>query len=118
MPDLFGNRLKALRCERGMSQEELAQLLGTSKQVISRYETNQRTPKITVVNEYAIKLNVPLAYLLGESSETEKFTANNSDELSTLVHEFADTIKQLSDSDKDLLIAMMRSLREKNGPVG
>lgn len=67
MNHTFGDRLKQIRLDRDMSQEELALLLGTSKQVISRYETNQRTPKITVANEYAQKLGVPLNALLEES---------------------------------------------------
>lgn len=67
MNHTFGDRLKQIRLDRDMSQEELALLLGTSKQVISRYETNQRTPKITVANEYAEKLGVPLNTLLEES---------------------------------------------------
>ncbi|TQI66226.1 helix-turn-helix transcriptional regulator [Clostridium sp. KNHs216] len=68
MNNKFGDRLKQIRLDRNMSQEELAQLLGTSKQVISRYEKNQRTPKITVANEYANKLDVPLNTLLGDDS--------------------------------------------------
>lgn len=64
MSTTFGEKLKKIRNERNMSQEELANLLGTSKQVISRYETNQRAPKITVVEEYAKKLQIPLIYLL------------------------------------------------------
>jgi transcriptional regulator with XRE-family HTH domain len=63
----FGDKLKQIRIDRNMSQEELGELLGTSKQVISRYETNQRTPKITIVEEYAKKLNVPLEYLINNS---------------------------------------------------
>ncbi|WP_312199361.1 LexA family protein [Anaerospora hongkongensis] len=63
----FGDKLKKIRVDRNMSQEELGELLGTSKQVISRYETNQRTPKITVVEDYAKKLNVPLEYLINNS---------------------------------------------------
>lgn len=35
IPVTFGGSLKRLRMERGLSQEELARLLGTSKQVIS-----------------------------------------------------------------------------------
>ena len=38
----FGDRLREIRKERNMSQDEFAQLLGTSKQVLSRYETGQR----------------------------------------------------------------------------
>ena len=61
----FGRLLKQLRIERGLSQEKLAELLGTSKQVISRYESGQRAPKITVVQAFADKLGVPIAVLTG-----------------------------------------------------
>lgn len=82
---LFGEKLKAIRIERKMSQEQLAELLGTSKQVISRYETNQRTPKITVAQEYAEKLNVERSYLIDDTVEiaTDDFTESS---LSDSVH--------------------------------
>ena len=60
----FGEKLKAVRTEKGMTQEEFANLLGTSKQVISRYEKNQRTPKITAVHSYAKKLGIDPVYLI------------------------------------------------------
>lgn len=63
----FGEKIKEIRRERSLSQEQLAALLGTSKQVISRYETNQRTPKITVAQEYADKLGVSLSFLIDDS---------------------------------------------------
>lgn len=62
----FGDTLKRIRMDRGLSQDKLAALLGTTKQVISRYETNQRVPQLTVVESFARKLNVPLAMLTGE----------------------------------------------------
>ena len=65
----FGTRLRELRLEKGMTQDEFASLLGSSKQVLSRYETNQRTPKITLVQQYAEKLNVSVDYLLGDSED-------------------------------------------------
>lgn len=67
MREQFGTKLKKIRIEKNMSQDEMATFLGTSKQVISRYETNQRTPKITTAQEYAIKLNVPLIYLIDDT---------------------------------------------------
>lgn len=51
-----------------MTQDEFAALLGTSKQVVSRYENGQRSPKVSVVAEYAEKLGVPISALTGESS--------------------------------------------------
>lgn len=58
----FGDKLKSLRIERGLTQEELAEILGTSKQVISRYENNQRSPKIDVVQKYAKILDISIKY--------------------------------------------------------
>lgn len=71
----FGDRLRAIRKEKGMSQDEFAKLLGTSKQVLSRYEIGQRIPKITQVQEYAKKLNVSADYLMGDSAEEATFNS-------------------------------------------
>ena len=71
----FGDRLRAIRKEKGMSQDEFAKLLGTSKQVLSRYEIGQRIPKITQVQEYAKKLNVSADYLMGDSAEEAAFNS-------------------------------------------
>ena len=63
----FGDILRQLRLERGLSQDELAALLGTTKQVISRYETKKRVPRLSVVSDFAEKLGIPLSALSGET---------------------------------------------------
>ncbi len=63
----FGQNLRMLRREMGLTQSDLGTLLGTTKQVISRYELGTRVPKITVVRGYAERLRVPLSSLLGDS---------------------------------------------------
>ena len=72
----FCEKLKLLREERKMSLSEFANLLGTSKQVISRYERGENTPKITTVSHYANVLNVSLAYLMNDDV-TERTTPDN-----------------------------------------
>jgi transcriptional regulator with XRE-family HTH domain len=69
----FGDRLRQIRKEQGLSQEELAKMLGTSKQVLSRYETNQRAPKISIAAAYAQKLKVSLDFMMGDSKEELSF---------------------------------------------
>ena len=63
----FGERLREIREERGWSQTQLAQKLKTTKQMISCYELNQRSPRIELVQKYATALNVPMDYLLGDT---------------------------------------------------
>lgn len=71
----FGQRLRSIRKEKGMSQDEFAALLGTSKQVLSRYEIGQRIPKITQVQQYADRLNVSADYLMGDSEAEAAFNS-------------------------------------------
>lgn len=59
----FGDNLKRYRKQHNLTQAELAEKLGTSKQVISRYEAGQRSPKISVAAQFAQALGVPLASL-------------------------------------------------------
>ena len=62
----FGKRLRHIRKERKMTQEDFAKLLGTSKQILSRYEREDRSPRIEVVRKYAEALKVSADYLLGD----------------------------------------------------
>lgn len=71
----FGEKLKAIRTARNMSQEEFARLLNTSKQVISRYELGQNVPKITVVGPWCRILNVSLDDMLLEETQQDTPTA-------------------------------------------
>lgn len=63
----FGATLRRLRMERGLSQEDVARRLGTSRQVISRYESGARMPKLSTVTALAAALDAPLGTLTGEA---------------------------------------------------
>ena len=69
----FFHILRQIRKEQNLSQEALAQKLGTTKQMLCRYELNQRSPRIEQVQKYAEKLHVPIDYLLGDT-EAEAIT--------------------------------------------
>ena len=64
----FAEKLKEIRLQKGMSLSEFANLLGTSKQVLCRYEHGDNTPKITTVQKYSEILNVPLSFLTDEDT--------------------------------------------------
>lgn len=69
----FGERLREIRREHGLTQDEFAAILGTSKQILSRYELEQRSPKIEQVKKYAEKLQVSVDYLLGDTESEAVF---------------------------------------------
>lgn len=62
----FGKRLRQIRKEMGLTQDEFAEILGASKQILSRYELEQRSPRIEQVRKYAERLQVSVDYLLGD----------------------------------------------------
>ena len=56
----YGNRIYKLRRQKGLSQEEVANELGVSRQSISLWETNQASPSM----ENLIAMQNYLIYLL------------------------------------------------------
>lgn len=75
------NRLKYLREEKNMLQEDLAKVLDVSQKTISNYETGERdmsTETLTKLSEY---FNVSIDYLLGKSDIRNPQTSFNDDEL-------------------------------------
>lgn len=72
-PMTFGQRLRQIRKELEETQDEFAARIGTSKQVLSRYESGQRTPKISLVEKYAQSLQVSVDYLMGQGEKEAAF---------------------------------------------
>ena len=60
----FGNNLKLLRKEKGLTQEQLAEMLGVSRQAISRWEFDNGYPETDKLLIIAKELDVSLDYLM------------------------------------------------------
>lgn len=76
----FGEKLKLIRTKKKMSQEQLAEVLGSSKQVISRYE-NGRNPNILVAKQFAEKLDIPIVNLVDDNIDVFENTHYSESEL-------------------------------------
>ncbi len=62
----FATRLKALRQDNHLSQQELANATGLTQVAIAYWETEQRIPNAKAVIILARYFNVSTDYLLGE----------------------------------------------------
>ena len=61
----FGERLRTLRTEAGLSQEDLGRSIGVSARVVGYYETDDRFPKTQqILVDIAKTFQVSLDYLL------------------------------------------------------
>lgn len=70
----IGSRLKHLREERKMNQEDFANLLGVSTSAYARMERNETSPDLSQILRWSEILNVPVQEFLPENIT---FQANN-----------------------------------------
>jgi repressor LexA len=107
MSNLFGQRLKELRLEKGLTQEELSKLSGISFPTISRYENGIRNePKRSILKTLANFFGVTMDYLSGDSDIRDA---------TCTATEIAKIYEKLNDDDKRLLMELAKSLLMKEG---
>jgi transcriptional regulator with XRE-family HTH domain len=102
MNNKFSQRLKELRKERGLTQEELSKYSGVSFPTISRYENGQRDePKLTILKTLANYFGVTIDYMAGDTDVKDlNFTST----------EIARIFNELSDDSKKVLMDLAKNL--------
>ena len=103
----FGQKIKSLRREANMTQENLAELLSISPQAISRWETDVAMPDISLLPPLANLFNVTTDYLLGMETYQKDLRKAEFDEA---FHEYW----QHDDKEKNYQIAL-RAVAEYPG---
>jgi len=66
--DIFGERIRTLRTERGLSQEQLAELADLHRTFIGRIERGETNVTLENIKRLAKGLNVPLVKLFAGMS--------------------------------------------------
>ena len=100
---MFYEKLITLRKEKDLSQEQLADILCTSRQAVSKWERGEAYPDITKLKDLAILFNVSIDYLLDyDLSESS---------LSSIIERIN---KCIEDSLFDISIDEIKSIVSKN----
>lgn len=88
----ISNKMILLRKQKGLSQTDLAKVVGCSREIISKYEKDNVMPSIEMAKKIADALEVSLDYLVGEGQNAtfDKKTMQR-------LHE----MEVLSDKDKE-----------------
>ena len=82
----IGSFLKELRKEKGITQEQLAEILGVSGRTVSRWETGSNMPDLSVLIEIADYYSIELRELL----DGERRSGKMNEELKETVMKVAD----------------------------
>ena len=62
---MLGDKIFTLRKNKNISQEEIAEILNTSRQAVSKWERNESKPDLDKLILMAKLFNVSIDYLLG-----------------------------------------------------
>lgn len=97
----LGERLKTLRIENHLRQDQVARLVNVDKSSISLYETGMRQPSYTTLVRLADVFNVTTDYLLGRKNSSpldlSGLTATEATMISQLVSSMTDKNKKLEE---------------------
>lgn len=94
----LGTKLKNARNEKGITQEQAAELLGVSRQTISNWENNKSYPDIVSVIKMSDSYSVSLDHLLKE----EKMMKQTYQEF---LEESTNTVKAKNNLSKSIIVA-------------
>lgn len=72
----IGPRLARVRKLRNMTQGQLAERVGVTKQTISNYENGVRMPDFEILDAISIALDTTLSYLVGSSDDPDEKPRN------------------------------------------
>jgi len=68
---ILGERLKKLRKENNLTQEQLAEKLGLVRGTYANYENGSREPELELIQKFANFYNVSVQYLMGQDEEED-----------------------------------------------
>ena len=106
----FGKRLTAIRREKGLTQRELAELLGTTQKMVDYYERRAINPALEVVRSCARALGVSVVELLGHEAAAP--LRRKPGPVSQLERRF-ERVKQLPRSDQEFVIKFLDTVLER-----
>ena len=105
----FAQRLKQLRNERKLPQTRVAELLGVSPRVYSRWETGDVTPHFDTIVRLADTLGVSLDELAGRKDVSSQALIRNPE-----LNRLCGKVDQLSDEDQRALLVVLDSLVKRS----
>lgn len=98
----FKDKLKELRKQRSITQEDLAKQIGISKSAIGMYESGQREPNFETLEIFADYFNVTMDELLDRDTQTGYYTDPETADIANALKEGDGMLRVLFDAARDL----------------
>ena len=117
----FSERFKMLRASRKLSQQELADNLGTSKSSVNMYERGEREPGLEMLETIADYFNVDMDYLMGKSSIANRALEKESAPLTARgaqIDELIEKLVRLSPDNQQIVIDLIETMLKHQSGQG
>lgn len=114
MTEKFAKALYNRRKELKLSQEELAKRVGTTKQVVSKYERGERSPKVVAAKAFATALGTTLDEMLGvevPTVDTDRLEALHQNKKLCMLF---DRQRKMSEADIDKMLQLADWITKEN----
>lgn len=98
----LGYRIKEIRTQRGMAQNELAKRINKSKSAVCGYESEAQVPPLEVLVSIASILNVSLDYLVGFEMEEPISLANLTNQQKKIINLILEELSKPTNSSPRL----------------
>lgn len=108
----FNNRIKQLRIEKKLTQDDLAQILNFGRTAIANYESGRSEPSYSIILKLAEFFDVSIDYILGRTNIRNPYDKSLAldDESKNLI----ETAKSLSSENKKMLDEYIKLLKIKD----
>ena len=92
----FGDKVKKLRMDRGLTQSAFSERMGVRKSIISAYESQMRMPSLEMLVKIALEFSVSVDWLLGVERTKSIDVAGVTDEQVTLLAGLTEEFRALN----------------------
>ncbi|MBB6669074.1 helix-turn-helix domain-containing protein [Cohnella nanjingensis] len=109
----MGERLRELRLERGISQEEVARHIGITRSAYSHYEINNRQPVYETLIKLSDFFDVSLDYIIGGNPPKHREAAASAQD-----SEILRLIKDMNHEQRKQSIGLLHEIVYKDAGTG
>jgi transcriptional regulator with XRE-family HTH domain len=116
---VIGERLKAIRLQKGMSQGDIEHRSGLVRAYVSRVENGHLTPTLETLEKFGRALNVKVYQLFYEGEKVRRAavitrsTKRVSKKESRLLTHFRRVLSRVSPADRQLLLRLAVKMEER-----
>ncbi|MBE7012304.1 MAG: helix-turn-helix transcriptional regulator [Ruminococcaceae bacterium] len=102
--------IKKLRIDKGLSQQQLADIIGVSQQSINKYENHNVEPNIETLSLLADYFETSVDFIIGRTEINRKIQEVEIYALNEEEKKVIDSFRQLDKSDREIILSLSKRL--------